>query len=111
MHFPLLLIRQSRSELLLRKYMEGDDKNVLKLLKRDGRKEKDLSVQILQYFVNKCTNTKDRIIENNVRSSNNANQINSDGEDDDDDRYVCYPECRTCYQECRTNYEEFYLNI
>lgn len=104
MHFPFLLIRQSRSELLLRKYMEGDDKNVLKLLKRDGRKEKDLSVQILQYFVDKCTNTKDGIIENNYKSSNNSNQVNSDSEDDDDDRYVSH-------QECHTNYEQIYFNI
>ena len=81
--------------------MEGDDKNVLKLLKRDGRKEKDLCVQILQYFVNKCTNTKD---ENNVKCNNNKNQSNSDSEDDDDDRYLCY-------QQSNTNYKLSFLNF
>ena len=91
-------MHESRSELLLRKYVEGDDKHVLKLLKRDGRKEKDLCVQILQYFVNKCTNTKDINIENTVKYSNNKNQTNGDSDDDDDDdddadRYVCNQIC------------------
>ena len=35
--------------------MEGDDKNVFKLLKREGRKDKALCVQVLQYFGRLCT--------------------------------------------------------
>ena len=38
--------------------MEGDDKNVLKLLKREGRKDKGLCVQVLHYFVRVSTEEK-----------------------------------------------------
>ena len=79
MLFPIF--RQSRTELLLLKYTEGDDKNVLKLLKRDGRKEKDLCIRVLQYFVDKCTNKNEK----ETKSNNKINQSDSESDDDDDD--------------------------
>ena len=38
--------------------MEGDDKNVLKILKREGRKDVSLCTTALQYFVMKNTEGK-----------------------------------------------------
>jgi hypothetical protein len=48
----LLLDRLQSVELLLRRYIEiGDDRAILKLLRREGRNQPDLYVHVLTYFV------------------------------------------------------------
>ena len=64
------------------KYMEGDDKNVFKLLKREGRKDKALCVQVLQYFGKLCT---EENMKNNKKIDNNEVDEDSDQGSDGDD--------------------------
>ena len=73
----LLLDRMQSVDLLLRRYIEiGDDRAILKLLRREGRKSPDLYVQVLSYF---------------VRSVPPKGQRSAGAYDDEDDeeRYVC----------------------
>ena len=82
-NFLMKLIRsQSRTELLMSKYMEGDDKSVFKLLKREGRKDKALCVQVLQYFGRLCTDEK--MINNKKIDDNEVDEDSDRGSDGDD---------------------------
>jgi hypothetical protein len=47
-----LLDRMQSTELLMRKHIEsGDEKGIFKVLRREGRRDPDLYVQVLSYFV------------------------------------------------------------
>ena len=71
--------------------MEGDDKNVFKLLKREGRKDKALCVQVLQYFGRLCTDENfkksKKVDDNNEEEDSDRG---SDGEDilSEEEKYV-----------------------
>ena len=62
--------------------MEGDDKNVFKLLKREGRKDKALCVQVLQYFGRLCT---DENFKKSKRVDDNNEEEDSEGGSDGED--------------------------
>ena len=66
------------------KYMEGDDKNVLKLLKREGRKDKGLCVQVLHYFVRVSTEEKINC-KCKTEIEGDDNVIENEDEDDSDE--------------------------
>ena len=82
---------QARTDLLMCKYMEGDDKNVLKLLKREGRKDKRLCVQVLHYFVRACTEIKKNGTDGKEVEKGGAEDSDegsdSDANEQDDERY------------------------
>ena len=73
--------------------MEGDDKNVFKLLKREGRKDKALCVQVLQYFGRLCTDENfkksKKVDDNNEEEDSDRG---SDGEDilSEEEKYVIF---------------------
>ena len=72
---------------------ENDEKNIIKLLKRDGRKEKNFALDVLNFFVQKISGiendnlTKMGKIENDDSSDvgdSKGEEDNGDNEDDDD---------------------------
>jgi hypothetical protein len=71
--------------------MEGDDKNVLKLLKREGRKDVSLCTTALQYFVMKNTEGKGKDGDENnavngaVKGGGGGGGMNKVGTDDSDE--------------------------
>ena len=73
----------------MQKYMsENDEKNIIKLLKRDGRKEKNFALDVLNFFVQKILGTEnDNLtkmgkIEND--DSSDVGDSKEEGDDDDD---------------------------
>ena len=68
---------------------ENDEKNIIKLLKRDGRKEKNFPLDVLYFFVQKITGLESENfmeMENKNKNKNmNTNDDNSDVDIDEDD--------------------------
>jgi hypothetical protein len=70
---------QLRPDLLMQKYMsENDEKNIIKLLKRDGRKEKNFALDVLNFFVQKISGLENEDL--TETENKNSKDENSDGE-------------------------------
>ena len=78
----------------MQKYMsENDEKNIIKLLKRDGRKEKNFALDVLNFFVQKISVTENddltRMGSKNRKEENSDGEVNEnekeEGEDEEDD--------------------------
>jgi hypothetical protein len=75
-----LLERFESADLLLRKYMEAEDeKGIFRVLRREGKKDPDLYVQVLTYFVQQSLNV------GGSKSGGAADDTKGDNDDDDDD--------------------------
>ena len=68
---------------------ENDEKNIIKLLKRDGRKEKNFALDVLHFFVRKISmsESEDSTEEENKNSIDENGDVDvhvdDDGEDDE----------------------------
>ena len=68
---------------------ENDEKNIIKLLKRDGRKEKNFTLDVLHFFVRKISmsESEDSTEEENKNSIDENGDVDvhvdDDGEDDE----------------------------
>ena len=114
----------------MQKYIcENDDKNVIKLFKRDGRKEKNFALDVLNFFVQKITGAdndnamKIKMGKKNENDDNsdvgdskeeeeeNDNEDNNDYEDDErlDNKkrefYISY----FVYRECMEKWYEYFI--
>jgi hypothetical protein len=74
----------------MQKYMsENDEKNVIKLLKRDGRKEKNFALDVLNFFVQKISGSENEDLtkmENKKSSDENSDgEVNENENDDEKD--------------------------
>ena len=78
----------------MQKYMsENDEKNIIKLLKRDGRKEKNFALDVLNFFVQKISVTENddltRMGSKNRKEEDSDGEVNEnekgEGEDEEDD--------------------------
>jgi hypothetical protein len=74
-----LLDKMQSIDLILRKYIENkDDKGIMKVLRREGRKDTELYIQVLSYFV--------RLSMVGKESASNGSD-DDDEEDDDEERW------------------------
>lgn len=72
---------------------ENDEKNIIKLLKRDGRKEKNFALDVLNFFVQKISVTENddltRMGSKNRKEENSDGEVNEnekeEGEDEEED--------------------------
>jgi hypothetical protein len=87
----------STTELLLRlRIQANDEKGLFKILRREGRKDPELYVQVLRYFVEKTS------VKYNV----------SHTEDEDDDRYICiFNVVRCCSEYYYLHFKLYFLKL
>lgn len=81
-----LLEKMHSSDLILQKYIEtGNEKGIMRVLRREGRKDPELYVQVLSYFVKLSMNfsTQNRI--HHDSDDDEPSDDASDGSDEDDD--------------------------
>ena len=74
---------------------ENDEKNIIKLLKRDGRKEKNFALDVLNFFIQKISGTENddltRMENKHRRDENSDGEVNEneneeeEEEDEEDD--------------------------
>lgn len=72
-----LLEKMHSSDLILQKYIEtGNEKGIMRVLRREGRKDPELYVQVLSYFV--------KLSMNHPKSSQGQSSVHRADSDDDD---------------------------
>jgi hypothetical protein len=83
------LLEQAQSvDLLIRRHIEGgDEQGIFRILRREGRKDPDLYVQVLTYFVQKAG-----------RKMNNNNHVKVSEEEDEEERWDAVMEVLTAIE-------------
>ena len=79
---------QLRPDLLMQKYIcENDEKNIIKLLKRDGRKEKNFALDVLNFFIQRITGIdNDNLTKMGKKNENDdSSEVGDSKEKEDDD--------------------------
>jgi hypothetical protein len=84
-----LLEKMHSSDLILQKYIEtGNEKGIMRVLRREGRKDPELYVQVLSYFVKLSMNFSSQTREHrDSDDDDDASEHASDESDEDEERW------------------------
>ena len=82
-----LLEKMHSSDLILQKYIEtGNEKGIMRVLRREGRKDPELYIQVLSYFV-KLSITQPNNVKHDSDDDDVDDNASEESDDDDDEKW------------------------